>query len=63
MTKTKTIHPLRATRSSPLSQGDKEDEDDDDDDDENEDEYEDENYPPPPRYALVTPVSGGQRRR
>ena len=35
----------------------KEDEDEDDDEDE------DENYPPPPRYALVTPVSGGQRRR
>ena len=35
----------------------------DEDDDENEDEDEDENYPPPPRYALVTPVSGGQRGR
>jgi hypothetical protein len=40
-----------------------EDEDEDDDDNENEDEDEDENYPPPPRYALVTPVSGGQRGR
>ena len=30
-TKTKTIHPLRATRSSPLSQGDKEEEDEEED--------------------------------
>ena len=31
MTKMKTIHPLRATRSSPLSQGDKEEEDEEED--------------------------------
>jgi hypothetical protein len=30
-TKMKTIHPLRATRSSPLSQGDKEEEDEEED--------------------------------
>ena len=39
----------------------KEDEDEDEDDDDNDDE--DENYPPPPRYALVTPVSGGTKRK
>ena len=46
-----------------LKEDEDEDEDDDEDENEDEDEDEDENYPPPPRYALVTPVSGGQRGR